>query len=744
MCHKYNMTSLVDSYRCLPWGPPTNIGGDCQGSTGGFVHVGNHKITLPEVKWLASQLTKLPGAAGILITDDGVDLARNEIEEIEWMREHTPNLFPWVNQCGDGTEWVARAGSPYAVPELYSVKGITGNAVAMAQAQLGGYESWIGKSQRFGLTHWPLVGVGDGHAVGVSDGSGVPNINSTSLTRFQAYSAVAYGAKGIMWYCWGEGIWQFGNTSAGVKPGPRHIYPAIQEINFKLGDHWAPAIAAHQQWQGVFSDGSWAVPGGLEPKRGQLVEVMSADLLIGVMTTAPPTVADPAGVAYSALLVIVDKRVSDELAPAPARTVTVVLGAAAGSSPQVLSGGVASASFDQKTRVLTIDGLTGGDAVAVVAAHAAAGAQAAELHYWRFNAERPSMRSVWTTQYQFYQTLYKTRATSLTSFILGSLAALATEADVSAAAADAGNFNLVIAQQDGLRDVLNAGLRQGVGVVALMEGTDIPSSYAQVQAAIGCHPNWAGYLLNGGKDVGASDSALLGTLRAARDAVIQQSPHAMAFTSAGSAKDVLAVSNATGLPAVALSLPVLPLTTTAPMLASVRELTALRDALPHTIDQPGINTMAEGMNACSFLVKIDPCKGSAGLARQQAYAALAFGSAGVLHESAHCAGGAAGDRSSSVADVNRNLAQWAQVLDPFRAAVRLTSITQAHGEAMWPLPSVVAQGAVGAVGSLISALGPELVVASFLPVKTGQVDAAFAPPLVRHRLSAVRPLPSLV
>ena len=92
----------------------------------------------------------LPGAAGILITDDGVDLAHNEIQEIEWMRKHTPTLFPWVNQCGDGTEWLARAGTPYAVPELYSVAGTSGNATAMAMAQLGGYDSWIGESQRFG------------------------------------------------------------------------------------------------------------------------------------------------------------------------------------------------------------------------------------------------------------------------------------------------------------------------------------------------------------------------------------------------------------------------------------------------------------------------------------------------------------------------------------------------------------------------------------------------------------------
>ena len=81
---KHNMSSLVDSYRCLPWGPPTNIGGDAQGSQPGWytnkqvrsrgnvlapfaandltrLQI-NHKITLPEVQWLAPELEKLPGA----------------------------------------------------------------------------------------------------------------------------------------------------------------------------------------------------------------------------------------------------------------------------------------------------------------------------------------------------------------------------------------------------------------------------------------------------------------------------------------------------------------------------------------------------------------------------------------------------------------------------------------------------------------------------------------------------------
>ena len=60
------------------------------------------------------------------------------------MVENTPGLLPWVNQCGDGSEWLARAGTPFLVPELYSVKGV-GNATAMAQSQLASYDDWQDK-----------------------------------------------------------------------------------------------------------------------------------------------------------------------------------------------------------------------------------------------------------------------------------------------------------------------------------------------------------------------------------------------------------------------------------------------------------------------------------------------------------------------------------------------------------------------------------------------------------------------
>lgn len=214
----------------------------------------------------------------------------------------------------------------------------------------------------------------------------------------------------------------------------------------------------------------------------------------------------------------------------------------------------------------------------------------------------------------------------------------------------------------------------------------------------------------------------------ARQSIIQQSPHAFSFVSAKSAQSVLQICNATGLPTVALDLPL----DTPSVHSSVRELVALRDSLPHTIDMPGVNTQEQQMNACSFLVKIDPCRGSLGLARLQAYTALMLGSAGVLHTSTVCSGTGEAERTSAVAEVNSNLAQWAPVLDPFSARMRLTSLTQASNTSTpWPVPVDVARGSVGGAGSLITSLSSDVLVASFLPVgMDGQVNTSKAPPLL--------------
>ena len=53
---------------------------------------------------------------GLLLTDDGADLSE-EIEIAAWMRENTPTLMPWANQCADGSEWLAQLVQ-FSVPKF--------------------------------------------------------------------------------------------------------------------------------------------------------------------------------------------------------------------------------------------------------------------------------------------------------------------------------------------------------------------------------------------------------------------------------------------------------------------------------------------------------------------------------------------------------------------------------------------------------------------------------------------------
>ena len=88
---KRGMQSIFDTYRCLPWGGAANAGGASQGGGGwvaekhGAPH--NHKVTLPEVQFLARRMRNRTSCVGLLITDDGVDLHENELAEVKWMRK---------------------------------------------------------------------------------------------------------------------------------------------------------------------------------------------------------------------------------------------------------------------------------------------------------------------------------------------------------------------------------------------------------------------------------------------------------------------------------------------------------------------------------------------------------------------------------------------------------------------------------------------------------------------------------
>jgi chondroitin AC lyase len=775
---EHNMTSLIDTYRCIPWGPPAlNGGGDAEGATNRFlssVSDLNHVITLPEVQWLAPQLARLQGAAGLLITDDGVTLARNELEEIAWMVEHTPTLFPWVNSCGDGAEWLARAGTPFAVVEQYTdtygakpPSGGNGTALAerLAGAQLAGFDVWGGKALRFGLVNWPMIGDVSPTSAG--------QLNSSSMLRIQAYGAVAFGAKGIFWYSWGQALWQFEPHA----PGPTAIYPVVAEVNARLGGQgegvqeggagWAAEILQHDEWQAVFATGWWGfqskaagqqqqqqtrtmqemgtpsctptlpefVAQPHAPKVGLLVEAMADELLIGVMTSSAP----------STLLLIVDKRVSDTFDAPARRCISVRLSSAAtagGGRPRILGGGdsATTASFEAATNTLTATGLRGGDAIALVLPGTTAATAARALRRWRFDTGRPSLTSVWTDTHQSIHSplVFSVQRRRATPFLLGGLGLTASGSDVARLAQE-GAMNLLTARPaEKLHEVLNAGMRQGVAVLAMLAANESAAvGIAAVQASAGCHPNWAGFVLHDGKNVDPrADGPALGRLAQAQAVIRQGSPHAFALVCAGSAEAVLRVSNTTGLPMVALSLP--PVSTGCQSVAEcavqmVKELVKLRDALSAAVAAAAeAGGGGKEPAATSFLVVSDPCAsgGEAG-ARLQGFTSLLLGVGGLFHRSDQACTSLA-----TVFSVNDRAAQWASLLHP--SAAQLVALLIAPAQPLtglasaWPVPSGVHRLEPGsAKGSLVTVLGPELVIGVFQAVdRTGLPNASLSPPML--------------
>ena len=77
------------------------------------------------------------------------------------------------------------------MPELYSMTG-QGMASDQAQTLLGDLETWGRTGERYGQKLWPLLNL---------PGEGI----DLAKVRFQAFAAVAYGAKGLFWFCWRAG-----------------------------------------------------------------------------------------------------------------------------------------------------------------------------------------------------------------------------------------------------------------------------------------------------------------------------------------------------------------------------------------------------------------------------------------------------------------------------------------------------------------------------------------------------------
>ena len=308
--------------------------------------------SVPELRWLTTELArrgKLDQFAGIQMHDDTIVQTGREIEGAAWLQANAPTFIPLVNQVSgtSGPQSLYRSGYFISAPEQYPIRCPHGNCTAasgvnatrLAQQQMANFAGNALVDERFGLDSWPLFHVGDKQPDAKSN-----NVRSDSLLRWMAYSAIAYGATGLNYYCWGGGLWFHNNDPN--KPGkPTSMYATAREVNADaiawgdelLGNGFGFVGALHTGFVNEHD-------GGGSPSPSSIVTSMSDDLLVGIFL--PRGDSDVAVESLSnsgrtdapaAYLFVVDKRVGGQLARMPARNVTLRLhqsvGRAAVASP---------------------------------------------------------------------------------------------------------------------------------------------------------------------------------------------------------------------------------------------------------------------------------------------------------------------------------------------------------------------------------------------------------------------------
>ena len=350
--------------------------------------------SIPELKWITQELRrrgKLEQFAGIFVRDDTLTQSGVDIAATEWLKANEPSFVPLVNQVGGATgpQTLYRTGLFISGPEQYSYAHscMDGNCSDTSQ------ESWNDKAMqqlnrhatnmlvdfRFGLQSWPLflVGAGNGPLNSSNPDKGRGNIRSDSLVRWAAYSAVAFGAKGLYYYCWGGGIYWYNSDSS--KPGrPTSTYQTVVEANADAAAWGDEMLAGGYEFASAMysmdaKTQRFTLQAGGLVSEDTVVTAMSDQLIATVFVPSeddlephlPPVMpaaraevdadvdadvhaeVDPAASPPFAYLFVLDRRVSGQVARLPARNVTLTLHPSVGVAVVVPPGRQGRRGFDE-------------------------------------------------------------------------------------------------------------------------------------------------------------------------------------------------------------------------------------------------------------------------------------------------------------------------------------------------------------------------------------------------------------
>ncbi|MFC1738489.1 hypothetical protein ACFL1G_05505 [Planctomycetota bacterium] len=251
------------------------------------------------IKWLNEIFGNHPALAGYLLGDDKGELPPDIVEATHFLRKEAPQLLPWVCQNVMNAQSLAEAGNPIMDPQMYPTlyqKDRPASEQARLYCQL--LQQLRQDCLKYNLIMWPMF-----NSCGVK---------SDSLTRFQIYSSLAYGAQGI-WNFHYEGGFvkrpsQFFNGFTTIKEMKKHLSPTWHDAKLanKRTAAWGPKLLGRIAAEIYQSEETNATE--RTPEKGRLVEKMNDNLLVGILYKADEPL----------LAMVVDKRVSidrDALAP---------------------------------------------------------------------------------------------------------------------------------------------------------------------------------------------------------------------------------------------------------------------------------------------------------------------------------------------------------------------------------------------------------------------------------------------
>jgi len=297
LARAHGLRLMVDTYtpNDQPWG----------GQAGAYTpHPSHHPATLPELRWLHGRFGQHPALAGYLLGDDYGALPAELVETTRFLRENAPHLVPWVCQNVMSAASLAEAGNPVQNPQIYPTLY---EAEWPVEEQCYRYCTQLRALRdgclRHGLTPWPMFNV--------------CGVESDSLLRCQVYAGLAYGAQGLWYFTYADGLRQGRGGEA------------LAEVRQALLPTWHDAAAANRRvavygplvlgraCAGVLHTAPRAARGGA-PAADRLIARMSPDLLAGVLVKPgePP------------LVMLVDTRTSKVRDATPERRVEVQCNAA--------------------------------------------------------------------------------------------------------------------------------------------------------------------------------------------------------------------------------------------------------------------------------------------------------------------------------------------------------------------------------------------------------------------------------